>query len=331
MQSFGFKVIPSDPEDASGVPISVAGQTMVDIQGLITDIGCMFLRISMRIQNGIPADLKKKFDLTIGGTSAGIGSGPSKGNEMTMERVVNTLCSTLDFLGTGAIGTWMEDTFEDNEARSEIAKKLIALNDHLQGYKLIYGVEGNEKEFTGLDKEKVSVYINTAAPKVATIGILVRDEIRRNHWNLFNDNYLVPVTFARNISSADIPVFASSGPIFVIGDTKRNSEGHVISVDGIDGCYGIPQVKVYRVITSGSDRNLLNPLIVQTTYDPSKDMWYARNEYLGIDVSKASWDECMVSLHEYIEFLFETYVDDEGPFDGEEQEVREFLLSLLPA
>ena len=69
MDSFGFKVISANPsKKKKGVPISVAGQTMVDVQKLLTDIGCMLIRLEIREQNEVPDSLKKKFDLNIGGS-----------------------------------------------------------------------------------------------------------------------------------------------------------------------------------------------------------------------------------------------------------------------
>ncbi len=65
MDSFRFKVVSADPNSKKGIPISVAGQTMVDVQRILTDIGCMLMRLEMRLQNEVPEKLKKKFDLTI--------------------------------------------------------------------------------------------------------------------------------------------------------------------------------------------------------------------------------------------------------------------------
>ena len=48
-------------------------------------------------------------------------------------------------------------------------------------------------------------------------------------------------------------------------------------------------------------------------------------------MNKPSWDECIIAFHEYAMFLFETYVDSDKEFTGEELEIREYLRSLLPA
>ncbi|MBE6527602.1 MAG: hypothetical protein E7Z64_00290 [Thermoplasmata archaeon] len=330
MHSFGFKVLPVDPEDKSGVPISVAGQTMVDIQTLITDIGSMMLRLELRLQNEIPRDLLKKFDLSIGGSESGIGSGPSAGNEVALEKALKIVCATLDFLGKGAVGTWMTDFFEDDQSRAVIAKDLIVLNDHLEGYMLEYGNDERQGRFKGFDKQKILPYTDLKEEVSAAVGVIVRDKKKFNHWNLKNDEFLEPVSFDKNIAPSDIPTFSKAGPVIVIGKVNRNENGHIRNVDRIKLCYTIPELNFHTIVTKNSDRELLNTVVAKTAYDEDRDEWVLKNDILGIDIRKASWDSAIVAFHEYMEFLFDTYAGDEGSFEGEEQEIREYLLSLLP-
>jgi hypothetical protein len=331
MRSFSFSVVPSDPESKEGVPITVAGQTMIDVQKLLTDIGCMLLRMSMRLQNEIPEDLVKKFDLTIGGNRDGLSTGPSEGNDEALEGAMNILCATLDFLGTGATGSWMEDNFEDEEARACIAKDLIDLSEHLEGYVLLYGTEDNVRRFENLDREKIRKYAESTVWLSGAVGKMQKDEVKRNHYNLTNDKYLIPLSFDKNIVASDIPGFCNAGPVIVIGNVVRNKEGHITSIEKISGCYTIPSLKFHRIISKNGDRNLLNPIIAITSYDAYNDIWSLANDDLGIYVNKPSWDECVIAFHEYAQFLFETYVDTDKEFAGEEAEIREYLRSLLPA
>jgi len=331
MRSFGFSVVPSDPGSKSGVPIAVAGQTMVDVQRLLTDIGCMLLRLSMRLQNEIPEGLIRKFDLNIGGEDSGLSTGPSKGNDEALEGAMNILCATLDFLGTGAVGSWMVDTFEDEESRAIIAKDLVDLSDHLKGYVLEYGPEGDTRRFEGLEREKILEYTVRNDWISGAVGKIQRDDVKKNHWNLTNDEYLVPLTFDRNIVASEIPTFAAAGPVIVVGNVMRNKDGHITSVEKVTGCYTIPHLKFHRIITKDGDKNLLNPLIATTAYDAGTDTWILRNDDVGILVEKPSWDECVVAFHEFALFLFETYVDTDRVFEGEEKETADFLRSLLPA
>ena len=224
----------------------------------------------------------------------------------------------------------MTDFFEDDESRAIIAEDLIQLNDHLDGYVLEYGNANRTERFTGLDREKILEYTDTSEKLSAAIGIVVRHEVKKNHWNLFNDDILVPISFDKNIAVSDIPTFAKAGPVIVVGRVNRNPEGHIISVEKINGCYTVPQLKFHTIVTENSDRNLLNPVIATTGYDAETDEWILRNDLLGINIKKNSWDEAVVAFHEYMAFLFDTYAGEDGEFEGEEQEIREYLLSLLP-
>ncbi len=331
MRSFGFRVVPSDPDDRSGVPVAVAGQVMVDVQKIITDIGTSDVRIALRLQNEIPDEIRKKFELTIGGSKgAGMNSGPTAGNDDAMEYALTTLCETLDFLGKGAVGSWLTDKFEDSESRCQIALDLIELNDHLSGYTLEYGIEDEVRRFRNLDKEKFLRYTYNSDWVSGAIGVVVRDSVKKNHWNFTNDKYLIALSFAKNIVPSDIPSFAMAGPVIVMGEVRRNDDGHIVSIERVKGCYSLPEIKFYRIITSRGDRNLLNPLIAIPGYDADRDLWSLRNETLGMNVSKPSWDECVIAFHDYALFLFESYVDTDKEFEGEEKDISEFLKSLLP-
>lgn len=332
MRPFGFRVVSANPDDKTGVPIAVAGQTMVDVQKLLTDIGCMLTRLSMRIQNEVPEELRKKFDLKIGGsTESGLNTGPTEGNDVALEGALAVLCSTLDFLGKGAIGSWMTDTFEDEESRVIIAKDLVDLTDHLKGFVLEYGTEDDVHRFEGLLRERILEYTVRTEWVSAAVGVIVRDSVKKNHWNLTNDEYLIPITFDKNIVASDIPSFASAGPVIVIGKVVRNDSDHIIRVEKISGCYTVPELKFQDIITKDGDRKLLNPLTATTSYDADEDSWTFSNDVLGIAVTKPSWDEGIVAFHEYAQFLFDLYVDSGKTFIGEEQETCEFLKSLLPA
>jgi hypothetical protein len=304
---------------------------MVDVQKILTDIGTSDIRIALRLQNEIPEPIKKKFELTIGGSSdSGMSSGPTEGNDSALEDALTTLCETLDFLGKGAVGSWMTDKFEDDESRCQITLDLVDLNDHLAGYTLEYGIEGNMNRFRNLDKEKILRYTYNSDWVSGAIGVVVKDSVKKNHWNFTNDQYLVALNFAKNIVASDIPSFAKAGPVIIMGEVRRNEEGHIVSIERVKGCYSLPEIKFYKIVTSNSDRNLLNPLVAIPGYDPETDRWTLRNDNVGISITKPSWDECVIAFHDYAQFLFESYVDSGKEFEGEEKDISDFLKSLLP-
>ena len=331
MHSFGFKVVPSD-DGVSGIPVAVAGQSMVDIQRLLTDIGGMIVRMELRIQNEVPEALLRKFDLSIGGSSAsGLGSDPAEGSQEIMEAALNTLCNTLDYLGKGIVDTWMDDNYPDPVGRQRVAADLVALADDLKGYVLMYGPAESQRAFRGLDRDKLLPYAEARTDIMdgAAIGVISRDPVHKNRWVISHGPEPVPISFGDNISPADIPSFASAGPVIVIGGIARR-DGAVSEVRGVTGCYSFPDVKYYRIVTADRDVRLLNPSIARPSYDASRRMWRLTNDDLGIDVSKPSWDEVSVAYNEYFLFLWETYYESGDEFEGEDKEIRDFLMSLAP-
>ena len=331
MHSFGFKVVPSDGE-GSGVPVAIAGQVMVDVQRLITEIGAMMVRLELRIQNGVPPEILSKFDLRIGGSSsAGLGSDPAEGNEALMEDVLNRLSETLSFLGKGVVGTWMEDNFPEELGRGRIAGCILDLADHLDGHTLVFGTPDAQGTFRRVDREKLSRYTATGDASVgAFIGTVSRDPVRRNRLVVSNGSGDVQLSFGSNIDPADIPSFISAGPVIVTGTLVRNRDGSVSEIRNADGCYSFPQVRFHRIITSARDIVLLNPVEGRPSHDPSSGEWSLSCDVLGIDVTKGSWDECVTAFHDYFSFLWEMYFEGEGDFEGEELEIREYLQSLAP-
>lgn len=330
MHSFGFKVVPSD-DGAPGVPVAVAGQTMVDIQRLLTDIGSMSVRLELRIQNRVPDALSRKFDLSIGGVSDdGIGSDPAEGDEALMESALDMLGRTLDFLGKGVVGTWMTDNYPEPVGRARIARDIIDLHDHLCGMTLIYGTPEDQREFRRIDREKLLAYAEEDVSSVpaAFIGVISRDPVRKNRWLISNSASPVDISFDSNIAQSDIPSFASAGPVIVTGMVMRDADGDVTGLRSVNGRYTFPEVKFHRIVTPERDIVLLNPTVAHPSYDAAKGLWHLSCDELGIDVSKPTWDECVSSYHEYFAFLWEEYCESDGELEGEELDIRNLLRSM---
>ena len=154
--------------------------------------------------------------------------------------------------------------------------------------------------------------------------------MRKNRWLISNGKDSVPITFASNISSTDIPLFAEAGPLIASGTVVTDDIGEVKEVRAVVGCYSFPTVKFHRMITANRDLVLLNPVEASPGYNAKKGLWTLDCEALGISESKPSWDECVIAFHEYFMFLFETYAESDDEFDGEEKEIRDLLLSMVP-
>lgn len=330
MQPFNFKVVPTDEENAH-VPVSVAGQTMVDVQNLISDIGAMMIRQELRLQNAIPVSLTKRFDLSMGSAS-GTDLGTSTDREDTlMLDALNQLVRELDVANMP--DTWSEPgNHREALARRKLAEDIVTLSDHLEGYDLRYGKGDDLKKFRLTHKEAVREVADDTSVSFqgAVIGTISQDPVRKNRWLISNGRDSVPITFASNISSTDIPLFAEAGPLIASGTVVTGDDGEVREVRAVVGCYSFPTVKFHRIITANRDIVLLNPVEANPGFNTKKGLWTLDCEALGISEAKPSWDECVIAFHEYFTFLFETYAESEDEFEGEEKEIRDLLLSMVP-
>ncbi|MBR2254815.1 MAG: hypothetical protein IJ856_03215 [Candidatus Methanomethylophilaceae archaeon] len=330
MNPFVFRLVPADGADGK-VPVAVAGQCMIDVQHLITDIGSALVSAVMRTQGVLDPVYVSKFELKMDGPSDdGMGAGPGKGSDSLVEQALSVLESTLDYLGKGAAGSWMEDTFPEPVSRRKIARDLLALADNMSGFTLMYGSPGEEKAFSRMDRDYIE---GEAKAKVESmrgyvICVVVKDPSRKNRWYLVNSDRPIPVTFAGSVTPADRDTFVREGPLIAVGTVYRRPDGTVSEVRNVDNCYSFPSVKFFRIITSERDIELLVPAVATPGYDRARGMWRLTTPELGINISKPTWDECVRSYHDYFGFLWETYVLDDREFEGDEREVSDLLKSM---
>ena len=229
--------------------------------------------------------------------------------------------------------TWSEPgNHREALARRKLAKDILALSDHLEGYDFRYGRGDDLKRFRLTRRDAVREVAEDTAVSFqgAVIGTISQDPVRRNRWLISNGRDSVPITFASNISSTDIPLFAEAGPLIASGTVVTGEDGEVREMRAVVGCYSFPTVKFHRIITADRDIVLLNPVEANPGYNAKKGMWTLDCEALGISESKPSWDECVIAFHEYFTFLFETYAEADDEFEGEEKEIRDLLLSMVP-
>lgn len=330
MQPFNFKVVPKDDENAH-VPVSVAGQTMVDVQNLLNDIGSLMVRQELRLQNAIPASLLRRFSLSMDASSGNGVDTVTEGEDGLMLDALNKLIEELELANMvesrGEAGNHREAL-----ARRKLSRDMIALAEHLDGYDLFYGKGEDLKRFrlTRMDAVRKVAEDTAMSFQGALIGTISQDPVRRNRWLISNGSESVPITFASNISSTDIPLFSDAGPLIASGTVVMDDSGDVKELRAVVGCYSFPTVKFHRIITPTRDILLLNPVVAQPGYNKAKGMWTLDCEDLGISESKPSWDECVMAFHEYFAFLWETYAESDDEFEGEEKEIRDLLLSMAP-
>ena len=333
MRSFSFKVVPQDGGDGK-VPITVAGQTMVDVQNVLTEITSTLLRTEFRLQGELPSGILDRYMLTIGGSGSGdIGSNPGRDGRPMLEACLDTFCYTLDFMGKGVIGNWMVENFIETLGRRRIGEALVRLADNLKGYTLMYGEPGQEREFKALNREKLMAQIDADSARTqnsACIGKMLRDPAKKGKYLLTNGAFTIPAEFATNISVQGKEASVDSGLIICVGKSNNDHDGMVTSMKEVTGIHLLPEVRFNRVISATRDIEMAVPLPAAVSVSKDGRNWNIRNDDLGIDITKNSWDECVLAFHDYFVFLWENYAESDEEFEGEEQEIKELLISYTP-
>lgn len=324
MQQFNFKVVNAvDPDEE--VPIIVAGQIMVDVQNLLTDVGELMVRQELRTQRLLPDGVRDRFSLKMQGYG---GASGSRGDSTLLEDALSQLCIELDRANLAS--TIPQETSNHIEAagRKRIASDVLALAKHLEGYILTYGSEGAMRKFRmnarqSLEKEAA---MDLSAMPSAVIGVISRDPEHSNRW-LISSGEPMPISFADSVDRSDILSYPGFGPLIAVGNVVFGDDGEPCGIKEVTSCYMFPSVRFHRIITPERDLLLLNPVEACPSYNADKKAWVLTNEDLGIDVSKPSWDSAVASFHEYLMFLWETYAESDDEFEGEEKEIRDLLKS----
>lgn len=330
MQPFNFKVVRRD-DDKAQVPVSVAGQTMVDVQRLLTDIGAQMIRKELRLQGPVPGELMHRFDLSMDLSRGRDVGAVTEGEDTLMLDALNQLLREMDMAAMPEARDPPSNHL-DALGRRAISRDLLALYDHLEGYDLYYSAGGDPRRLRLNRRQILESEADDQSRSFpgALIGVIRQDPVRKHRWVISNGAEMIPITFASNIAQSDIPIFSRSGPLIASGTVVTSEDGTVTELRGIVGCYSFPSVKFHRVITPGGDIPLLNPVEGTPGYDDRKGLWTLDCEDLGISVAKPGWDQCVMAFHEYFAFLWDTYAGDDGDFEGEEKEIRDLLLSMAP-
>ncbi|MDO5861801.1 MAG: hypothetical protein Q4Q58_03295 [Thermoplasmata archaeon] len=328
MQQFNFRVVKADDADAD-VPMDVAGRIMIDVQRLLTDTGELMVRRELRTQNALPDGLEQRFTLSASGSGPNVGAGGREDGTL-LEDALKVMCAELDRANLST--TVPEETSNHIEAmgRKRIAADVLALADDLDGYVMTYGTEGAMRRFRMNSRESLEKEAATdiSALPSAVIGVILRDPVRKHRWVISNGRDTVPVTFAPGVPVNDIVSYSQSGIVIATGRIVVDENNVLQEVRDVNECYIFPLVKFRRMITPERDLVLLNPVVCCPGYDGAKNVWTLKQEDLGIDIAKPSWDDAVAAFHEYFMFLWETYAESGDEFEGEEAEVSAFLKSL---
>lgn len=328
MRQFNFKVVDSEDPDAE-VPVLVAGQIMIDVQNLLTDVGCLMVRQELRTQSELPEGVADRFTLKIQGGPGSAGSDASSDGTLLEDALAETMAE-LDRANMASAMQTEPGSHTEAEGRRRIATDILALQKHLDGRTMMYGIGDELRKFRvnprrGLEGESSA---DISGMQSAVVGILSRDPVRHGRWVLSNGIDSFPAVFPDAASGEEAFKQAGGAPSIVTGAVVLDEGGRVVSMKDILGCYPFPSLRFHRAITRDRDIPLLNPAEAAVGYDRQKGRWTLVNSDLGISVSKPSWDEAVAAFHEYFVFLWETYVDSGGVFEGEELEVQGLLRSM---
>ena len=334
MTGFTVNVI-SEKEDKR-VPIAVAGQVMVDIQDLFRHIGEYLISKEMRLQEAVPSALGDKFTIYMdrsGGIvlDASTYTPETVGYGNVVDDALLMLEATLDSLGSGTGGYWVDDNFKDAIYRNQVVIDIVALYQDLNdrdGYALMYGSGQELKKFGSVNVEKMANFISERGMSVngVTIGVIDNMGSRpgSSRFTLNNGSDTVRLTFADPKIASDL----SKGPYIVAGKVNYSEEGKISSVENVHEMVPLTAIRYRRIISSNGDVTLKVPVDVEVTFKDGK--WVLSNKDLGILSSKARWDDAVADFHDYFVFLWTEYkMKTSDDISDEEKEVRDALNALV--
>lgn len=328
MRQFNFKVVDSEDPDAE-VPVLVAGQIMIDVQNLLTDVGCLMVRQELRVQSRLPEGTEDRFALKVHGGGQSIGAGPGPDGTLLEDALLRTV-EEMDRCNMAAALVAEPQSHIEALGRKRIANDLLALQRHLDGCIMMYGIGDDLRRFRinprrELEREAEQT---VSGMQGAVVGTVSRDPARQGRWIVSDGIDTVPLAFGEGFSGEEALRQSKGGPAIVTGAVVLDEDGDLMSLKDVAGAYPFPAVRFHRIITSERDVPLLNPVEAAVGYNPKKRLWTLSDRDIGIAVAKPSWDEAVRAFHEYFMFLWETYAESDQAFEGEELEVRDLLRSM---
>lgn len=332
MSKFTVNIVPKG--DDKRIPVKLAGQILVGMQEMLYNIGEYVISRELRAQGPVDRGLLSKFTLYIdpsgGMVMKAVSDRPdTSGYGNVVSDALELLESTMDALGSGTGGYWMEDHYSNPFYRTAVIYDILALDECItEGgeYSLVYG-SGRTKEFGRPDREKLLAFVREKGitAEGTAIGIMrpVPSKSKKNLVNLMQRGNSVKLRFGDATSDRVLP-----GPVEVHGILRFNEENVLTEVYRAEEAKPLETVSFCRMISANGDVELKAPVKASVSYQD--DAWMLKNEDLGIVISKPDWDSAVQSFHDYFIFLWVHYTQNAGgDFGDEEKEVRETLMSLV--
>jgi len=321
------------PKDENGrIPISLAGSVLVCIQDILYGIGEYLVMKELKLQNHTDARLRDMFRLYVDPAS-GVSMGTSSSNSSgIVEDALALMERTLIGIGSGAGGYWIDDTFTDPRSRRIIVQDVMRLAGILNGNEQFFLRFSADSMFDNVDAEKLEQYLERMQMSAdgATCGVVRTVSSRSGR----SDGIRIDIGGER-IKASFLTPDAESGaalfdgrPVIAAGRIKF-SNGRISEITDIGKIVPLETMMFRRIISSDGDLSLAEPLTVSVEYDAEKEEWTLSNDELGVSVHKGTWDEAMVSFHDYFIFLYSTYRDPKKQLSDEEIEMRDRLMTLV--
>ena len=336
MQMTGFTInVISEKEDRR-VPIALAGQVMVDVQDLFRHIGEYLITRELRLQKTVSAKLSEKFTIYAdksGGVvlEASTNIPDTSGYGNVLEDALTLLEATMDTMGSGTGGYWIEDNFKDVLYRNQVILDIVGLYQDIndkEGYALMYGTGPELKKFGKVNVDKLANFIADRGMSVngVTIGVVegVGNRAGNSRYTLNTGESSVKITF----SDPKIAKGLEDGPVIVAGKVNYSEDGNIASVENVYDTSPLTTIKFRRVISASGDVSLKVPVEANVKFRDGK--WALSNNDLGILASNRSWDAAVMDFNDYFIFLWSEYKEkDAESLIDEEKEVKEALNSLV--
>lgn len=336
MVNFTVNVVPEGNDKR--IPIAIAGQVMVDIQDLFRHIGEFLVARELRLQEAVSPKLSKKFILYLdqnGGITMDASSNvpETEGYGNIIDDAVLLLENTLDTLGSGTGGYWVEDTFTDALYRNQIVYDVVALYQDLAEYNdfsLMYG-SGELKKFGTVNVEKMANFIGSRGLTVigATAGMIktAESKSRGSKLELSIGERDLKLTFPSDEIKKKAETLSGKGPVIIQGTLVYSEDGKLSSIEDVQELVPLDTITFRRIISDTGDVALKTPVSVKVRYNGN---WVLSNEDLGIEASKEDWDSAVELFHNYFIFLWNEYIKkSDSELSDEEKEVKDCFLSLV--
>ncbi len=331
MGAFDFNVLPAKGQR---VPVDVAGSVMVNVQGLLREIGKSIVVRELHLQDDVPEDLLSRFTIYVDGAGMNVSSSADiglTGPDALLKAALMDLIDLLNDVIDERHDTILEK-YPDPRNRGPILNCVLSLSEGLGGLGLSFGGRDEERTFKDVNKEWLVSLIEDGSGSFMgdVTGILKRDG---ESAYLETDIFDLPLDFNGSLPFSDDHERLFNRPCTVSGNIILSDDGFMESISEIYGLDELPYISFEKVISSERCIDLSGPLVANVDHDADNDLWTLSNEPLGVTVSKNDLDDAILEFHDHFVFIWEMYAEDiredaKDDLSEEEIELRDYVLSF---